>query len=269
MPVYACCRPLHLLRIFAIFICLGLAHLVIGSNAVAQVNTEVLRVGDHKPGFGGLLGVDLDVQSGTIDYFELTGNGQLNYHYDIHHFLLSGKSGYGTTQGDAFLQQVFAHARWTAMWHKRVGSEVFTQLEYDRFLRQNIRALFGTGPRILVIQTDQFESFWGVAYMLEREELNIPDSDPHPSRSLNHRLTTYLSLKWNPAENVSIIQTLYVQPRLDRFRDVRMLEQADLRVSITNMLSIKTSITVRYDSRPPQEVAKTNTQLTQGIDLQF
>lgn len=243
--------------------------LLAAGGALAQVNTEIMRVGDPQPGFSGLLGASLDLKAGNVDYFEVQGNGQLNYNWDIHGLLLSSTAGYGKTQGDAFAKNAFGHLRWTAMWHERVGSEVFTQIEYDQFLRKQLRALFGLGPRFLIIRTQTFETFGGVGYMLEREVLDIPASDPHPARSINHRMTSYLSLKWNPSDPVSLVQTLYVQPRIDRPKDLRMLEQADLRVAITKLLTIKTSVTVLYDGRPPQDVKKTNLTLTQGVDLVF
>lgn len=235
----------------------------------AQVNTEVMRVGKPEPGFSGLVGANFNVQDGTVDFLEVSGNGQLNYNQGLHSLLLSSTAGYGKTEGDAFARKAFGHMRWTAMWLPRLGSEVFTQVEYDRFLRQRLRWLVGAGPRVQVIRDETFEAFWGIAYMIEREVLNIPASDPHPEHGTYHRATTYVSLKWVPTKAMSLVQTIYVQPRIDRFSDVRMLEQADLRVAVWSLLSLKTSITVRYDGRPPRGVDKTNLSLTQGFDLTF
>ena len=233
----------------------------------AQVNTEALRVGDPKPGLSGTLGAGLDLKRGAVDYLELVGNGQIIYFQDIHTVLLNGSGGYGNTQGERFQSRAFGHLRWTAMWHPRLGSELFLQLEYDQFLRQQIRGLAGAGGRWRAFANETFETFFGLAYMLEREVLNIEPDNPHPRRSLNHRLTSYISLKWNPNDRVQLVQTLYVQPRLDDPIDVRMLEQADIRVAMVEQLGLKTSVTVHFDNRPPAGVPKANLALTQGVDV--
>lgn len=253
-------RPL--LAWFAALICGGPC-----ACAEAQVNTEALRVGDPDAGFSGNLSAGLDFKRGAVKYLELVGSSQLIYFHDVHTLLLNGSGAYGTTQGERFQGRGFGHLRWTAMWRRRLGSEIFTQLEYDQFLRQQLRALFGLGPRALLVCAQNFEAFLGVAYMLEREVLDIPASDPHPQRSLNHRLTSYLSLKWSPNEHVQIVQTFYVQPRLTALADVRMLEQADVRVAVGEQIGLKTSLTVHFDNRPPTGVAKANLALTQGVDV--
>lgn len=251
--------------LFAVFI----ACFTVPSLAAAQINTEAMRVGDPEEGFSGNVGASLDLKRGAVAYLELKGSTQNIYHYGVHTWLLSGNAGYGKTEGEKFAQRFFTHFRWTAMWHPRIGSELFTQVEYDEFLRQRLRSLLGSGPRVLVIDDETFQAFWGVAYMLEREILDIPPDNPHPQRGYYHRISSYLSLKWQPTENVNIVQTIYVQPRIDAFSDLRMLEQADLVVKLFDALSLKTSLTVLYDGRPPAGVVKTNLYLTQGVLLEY
>lgn len=237
--------------------------------AHAQVNTERLRVGDSEPGLAGGLGAGLSLKRGNVDFIELTGHSWSRYRLDIHTFLLHARGAIGEQDDDRFSSNAFAHVRWTGMWHPRVGSEVFAQLEYDALVRLQWRSLVGTGPRFVLIQAQDVELFAGTGWMIEYEELDIPVTDPHPRETVAHRWTNYLTLRVQAAEVLQMVHAIYIQPRFDDFEDFRVLGEVELKVSVSEMLALTTTARLRHDSRPPSEVERTDLVLQSGFELRF
>ena len=68
---------------------------------------------------------------------------------------------------------------------------------------------------------------------------------------------------------LSLISTTYYQPRLSEARDYRALEQAGLAVKITDKLSLKLSLDIAHDSRPPQSIRQTDTSYNTSLSYRF
>lgn len=236
--------------------------------AAAQVNTESLRPGAPQEGLLGDLSTDLALKGGNADFFRVAGTARLAYQRGIHTPLLYTRSEFGNAGGEDFAENAFVHARWTAMWFPRVGSELFGQLQYDRFVRMNFRALLGGGPRFVVLQGDAVQLYLGTGYMLEREVLDIPEDDPHPRLTLYHRSTSYLSLKVALSDSLLLTNVGYVQPRFDRPSDVRVLDDLELQVAVDDHFKLVQSLVFAYDSDPPSVVrARYDIMLTAGLRL--
>ncbi len=234
--------------------------LLIALPASAQINTEKLR-GSAEPGFHGWIDGSLQYRSGNAPRVVVSSGARLEYVTDeVHTTFVQGAFNYGQKgeEGDAYLNKGFGHARWTAMWHPRVGTEVFTQLQFDQFLRLSLRVLGGAGVRGEVLKTDPFSMIMGAGYMIEREDLDIDETNSHPAETLNHRLTSYLLLRLHLTEHFSLISTTYFQPRLDEFSDYRLLEEAGLEVSLVKHLSLVAAFTMAHDADPPDGVEKTD-----------
>lgn len=238
-----------------------------GSAAAAQVNTETLRLGDPPDGPHGDLKADLALKRGNTELLQLGGSGRAYYQAGVHTPLLFMRGELGSENDERFTENGFIHARWTAMWHPRVGSELFGQVQYDAFIDLKFRGLIGAGPRFAVLLEDWVELYLGTGYMLEREVLSIPSTDPHPRRTLAHRSTTYVSIKIAAAETVSLRNVAYVQPRWDRFSDVRVLDELELEVDANDYLAIVNTLGFRYDSDPPSTVRDYDLDLKIGLRI--
>ena len=55
-----------------------------------------------------------------------------------------------------------------------------------------------------------------------------------------------------------LVSITYVQPRFDRFSDLRILQDAALEVDVVKHLSLLVGVTVAYDSDPPDGVETTD-----------
>jgi hypothetical protein len=146
----------------------------------------------------------------------------------------------------------FAHMRYTRMLLPRLGPDVFTQAQYNQFMRLNVRMLAGTGLRVDPIRRRRVQVWGGTGYMAELERYDVVAEDPHPAEVANHRWTSYGVLQvrlWEAA--VVARSTTYAQPRFDDFRDFRVLESLQIEARAVPMLALGIELEVQYDSRPP------------------
>lgn len=235
------------------------------SHGAAQVNTESLRLGDPPDGLHGDLKADLALKRGNTELLQAGASGRTFYHAGVHTPLLFARGEVGSEDGDTFTENAFVHARWTAMWHPRVGSELFGQLQYDAFIDLKFRALIGAGPRFALLMEDWIDLYLGTGYMLEREVLSIPSTDPHPRRTWAHRSTSYLSVKIALADALALGNVTYVQPRWDRPSDVRVLDELELALDANAYVALVNTFSFRYDSDPPSTVRDYDIDLKVGV----
>lgn len=235
--------------------------------ALAQVNTETFRIGEPEPGLQGALQGRLSLIKGNVNLVQLGLNATGFYHAGIHTPLVAVRADYAEQDGNKFLQRGFTHSRWTAMWWPRIGTEVFGQLQYDAFLRLKFRALAGAGLRAVAVQGESLEFVVSAGYMLEREVLNIAQSNRHPRTTLFHRLTTYGTLKAAIDDNLTLTNVLYLQPRFADVADLRLLDDLELSVKVTEVLSFTNTLNYRLDTKPPDGVAKYDVTLSLGLRI--
>jgi hypothetical protein len=240
---------------------------VLAGAAAAQVNTETLRLGDPPEGLYGDLKADLAVKRGNTELLQLGGSGRTYYRAGVHTPLVFVRGAVGSENDEIFEENGFVHARWTAMWLPRVGSELFGQIQYNAFIDLKFRALIGAGPRVLAVQEDWVEVYFGTGYMLEHEVLDVPATEPHPRRTLNHRSTSYASVKVALAETLLLTNVAYFQPRWDRFQDFRALDELELQLDVNEYVAVVNTFSFRYDSEPPTTIRDFDLDLKVGVRI--
>lgn len=251
------------------------AALVLASASVgsAQVNAERLRASVSAEGPFLRLDGSVGWMRGNVDFLEVSTNVFTGLNQGKHHFLAHMAASYAEFGGESYLGRAFAHLRWTADWHERVASEIFVQNQYDRILFLRARAVAGAGPRVTLFTHEAFTAHAATGYMFEREVFQrsvIPEDEPHPRRTTNHRWTNYLTFTVKADDMLSFTNTIYVQPRFDDFSDYRVAEEAAFTLTHESSLSITLGLRVRFDSRPPQALSRTDVSLftTLGFYLQ-
>lgn len=255
--------------------------------AGAQVNTERLRSWDVE-GFSGNADLSLNLQSGNVSLLTVGSSVRLQYAtlheaerkdarrkgkdliYLIGNLSFGEKGTVEDEPRETFVNNGFAHLRWTRMWLWWVGTELFGQVQYNEFIRLSRRLLGGAGLRVAVVEHENAEVHVGSGYMLEYEALDIPEEDPHPSSTLFHRSTSYFSIKLYLKEPVvALVNTAYVQPRFEDPSDYRLIDDAEISVSITDVFAVVWAFSLRYDSRPPLGVKKLDTAFTHNLRVAF
>jgi hypothetical protein len=258
------------------------------SSAQAQVNAETLVEAITKPGWGGGGKSTLSFSRGNVNLLEV--RGEVATYFATSHpdappgsdrfwfrdrILAYGSAGLKTLESQGVANDGFGHLRYTRMHWLRFGSEVFVQAQYDKFRLLRRRLLAGAGVRVVFINLDWLRGWVGTGALIEFERRNIaeenqPPLGPDPVNMTNPRSSSYITLIVPLIrERLSLIATAYVQPRWDRWRDVQVLHEAKLQVKVTGHLSINTDLSVRFDSRPPVTVERTDTRIGNSVQYSY
>lgn len=255
------------------------------TSTANPVNTEALRPNALKEGFSANLEGSFSLSKGNVDLLDVGGAARLQYqtlypqadkadketprHVSQQIFIQSSAQ-WSQSNGEDIVNQAFVHTRWTGMWRPRLGSEVFLQYQFNEFLRLKVRALAGTGVRADLIHSKPLMLWIGSGYMLEFTELTSIPGSLDPPNTLEHRWTNYVNLRLALLKDRLFIQnTVYAQPRFDKFKDVRILEDFGILAQVSERFGIGTKLTVLHDSAPPQGVKKTDLRLASTLNWSF
>ena len=238
------------------------------SPTAAQINTEKMRAFDVD-GFATTLGGDFLIESGNSDLFEIGLSTRFDYRRDRHYTFLAGQLRYGEEGNATFKNRAFSHLRYNYELTPWLIGESFTQLQQDGFKLLQLRVLVGGGARFRYVETDWVGVFQGTTMMFEHENLNATEVIGHPARQSIARWSNYLNVRIRLSDETSFVSTVYVQPRLDAFGDVRVLHDASLAVALTRHLTLSTTLNLYYDSRPPDNVEDLDLELRNGLQVRF
>jgi putative salt-induced outer membrane protein YdiY len=142
-------------------------------------------------------------------------------------------------------------------------------VEENGFTLLQLRFLYGLGVRLRYVDTDRFKLFQGSTPMLEVENLNGSQVVLHPESTTTVRWSNYVNVRLQVSETTFLVNTVYVQPRVDRTEDVRVLNEAALGVKITDHVTLRVALQVHYDSRPPDNVEDLDLTLQNGLQVSF
>ncbi len=242
-------------------------------SLLGQVNAEVLKPAPWKAGVS--LGADgtFFFSRGNVVFLDTGGTLRAQWQ-SVHAADESGESWvkqrvfavlngrYAETARGAFVNQLFAHARWTAMWHPRVGSDVFVQYQTNLFLRMQARAVGGPGVRVEAIHTKHFALWGGSAVMFEYDRLSPLAGSTDPLEDLDVRWSNYLTLRLSLFDARLLLQnTTYAQPRFDAFADARFLNETEVMAKVAEPFMLGVTVSVLHDTRPPEGVVPTDLRL--------
>lgn len=255
--------------------------LMMSGAAGAQVNVEPITSATTEPGWAFKGGALFGLAGGNTSYVDLAANGVLRFltlHPDADpdnprngfrdRFVTSGNVTRRNFGGGKVLDGRFVHVRYTRMEWLRFGGEVYTQVGNDRLLLQKWRILAGAGVRAVVSDSDVADIVVGTGYMYEWEERNIGEEAPDPVREIDHRSSTYVALTVTPLpEQLSIQNTVYVQPRWDKPTDVQLVNDFEIDLKVTEAVGFTTALRLRYDSDAPSELVALDYRLMNGLSF--
>lgn len=244
-----------------------------GSSRANPVNAEKLITDPEREGWSGSLSTSFALSAGNVDRLSLGFSGGLQYWtlypegvgYGDHaappgsrrffrdRWLLITNAAFLRVRGNDVVNNGFAHTRYTRMWRPRVGSDFFVQSQYNEFKLLQLRSLGGLGLRVDPLNRKVVHAWAGTGYMAEYERYTFdPATDPHPSRVVNHRWTSYGVIQLRLWESELVTRsTTYYQPRLDDFSDFRLLEALQLEVR-AGPVALGAELELQYDSDPPR-----------------
>jgi hypothetical protein len=234
------------------------------------VNVEGLRKSLTQPGVHGKLGGSITTYNGNTTGTELGGAALIGLRHDRHLMYLSTSANYSNLGGEVRVANAFAHLRYNYTLSERLAAELFAQTESDRFRRVRLRSLLGAGPRFTLVQGETVSLFYGLSYMFEHTTLGESIADQPVRPNDVHRINNYAALLivLDP-DRAQLANTLYLQPRADDLRDVRLLDVLSLEVSITGTISASLQGTLRYESPVPQSLKRADLMVKNMLGLTF
>ncbi|MEC9400461.1 MAG: DUF481 domain-containing protein [Myxococcota bacterium] len=274
-------------RITALFFLSSL--LFMAKEASAQVNIERYNLEQaDREGWSGAVDGNIVYSRGNVDLVDLGASLMIRHQILVEKetaaegkepppkrlenrvmFLLEERR--ATLGGNPYINRFFSHVRWTRMWFPRVGTELFTQAQFNEFVLLQLRSLVGLNMRFHAIDLDGFTVSFGTGYMPEYERFNLPpDGSTYDKTRFNHRWNNYLSIAVEPGDGQVILHhTSYVQPRLDRFQDIHMLHSTAMSVVLTDHLSLTLALDITQDTEPPPTIEALDIRLKPGLTLRF
>jgi putative salt-induced outer membrane protein YdiY len=244
------------------------------SVATAAINVEEIRPAQDEDGVNAEVELGGTYKTGNLEYAQLATSAGAAYQSGPHMaFLISSYTYAGKISGtdldsdlslldeDArYWNKGSAHLRYNYSFSNSMAVELFTQVEFNEFLRLDLRTLGGVGIRSLLAATDTTTAYVGAGYMYEVESYNPSSVAEEDLASTANRATTYISLETNPTEANSGTLTAYFQPNISDFSDYRAIVNAELEHKLSDNFALNISFSMRMDSAPP-EVTAGNTHI--------
>lgn len=230
---------------------------------VAQVNTERLRTNDVQEGFATAVGLDFNILAGNSEKFEIAPTIRLDYVNPHWTCFVVANYKKGESAGIDYTNKGFVHARLSVPVSPITSLEFFSQREFDTFRRITDRSLLGTGARIRLQHWHNFGAIYlGSGLMSEHETYKS-----NPASDLI-RWTSYLSGHYSHLP-FGLVGSLYVQPALTDFENLRLLCDVTASMAITTQLTWTFGFKLTYARYPQPGIKNHDIDIQNGIRWDF
>ncbi len=232
----------------------------------AQVNTEVMRKSELEQGLRTTGSIALDLKKGNTDYMSFGAGLRFDYRCNTLYTFFVSNLKVAEKDETEFLNTSFIHLRIMREISRHFSTEIFTQIERNKFINLQLRRLMGGGLRILAVGNEEkFLLNLGIGAMYEGEQYTIPyESDNYLFRSTN-----YIAGRCVFNNYSLFLITGYLQPDFGDPTDFRFLLNSELEIQLSRLLTFSTTIEYRYDSQPSSDLSRYDLNVTNGIKLTF
>ena len=239
------------------------------SFSYAQVNTEKFRTGHDSTGFSGNIGISATAITGNTDFQIINADTRFNYNWGSSYTFFVGDAGYGWQDKVAFSNQALAHLRHVQSLNDFLMVEFFLQFNYNKKRLLLSRELAGTGFRFRILTEKDLEIRYGLAYMFEHEEYDLPANSFHGRLTDANRISSYATFNILLKNGFTFTSVTYFQPRIVEWKDFKAISDNSFASEISPLIDITFGVSLRYDSRPPDTIKKLDTTTKFGLSLKF
>ena len=219
--------------------------LFFGPQAFGQiVNIEDKRTSKDTTGAFWQIDFGGNLTENTRSVLTLSGALRLDLLRQKRKWLLLGNYNLVRADQDRVLNDGFGHFRYGQELGGAWTWEAFTQVQYNRRLLIDLRALAGTGPRFQVQDRERLDLAIGTLFMFEYNELG---DQPELIFRRDLRVSAYLSAQFQLSENAMLASTSYYQPLINRFGESRLSSVNSLTVRLGQHLNFSTNFAITYD----------------------
>ena len=237
---------------------------LVPSLSCAFLNIEALRLSklDEEQSKGSFR-LGLNTQNGNVnrERYKLTSLNLIKKTKNT--WILMGDYLYGQTFDEEDTRQGRAHVRYTRRQNKYLEVEGYSQLQFNKFQNLNLRRLFGAGVRFeFKKEQSKFRSSFGIGGFYEFEDLEDETEIDNPRGNL------YFSLHYEQ-KRFDLNTTFYYQPNLEEFDDYRVNLSLGIETSLGGNFFQQASYSLIKDSRPPNQIAKTDGNLMIEVGVRY
>lgn len=255
-----------MINLFKWSICFLILNILFINQTYSQVNIESLRENLNDKSYFLEIGAGFLGQTGNNNI--ITGDAKFTFHYkqDNNYCLIKGETVKGKKDSEYFVDNSFAHVRYTKMFYQLLGGEIFTQIQDDKFKKLKLRQLNGLGIRSEIFKGEKDIISFGIGGMTDYE---IIEKDGE----FNFRGTSYISIihGFDKENKNQLILVGYYQPLFVNLEDYRINAELNLKSSLIETLniSLELSVVYLYDTNPPAEVLTNDLIIKTGLLLKI
>ncbi|HKB87008.1 MAG TPA: DUF481 domain-containing protein [Ignavibacteriaceae bacterium] len=242
---------------------------LISFTALAQVNTEKFRADNDSTGFSGNVDISGTAMTGNTDFQIINGDTRLNYNWGQSYTFFVGSAGYGWQDKEAFSNQALAHLRHVQSLSDFLQMEYFLQFDYNKKRLLLSRELAGIGVRLKLFSEKSIKIRYGLAYMFEHEEYDLPANSVHDRITDANRLSSYATFNILLKDGFDFISVTYFQPKITGWNDYKAISDNSFISELSELLDITFGVSLRYDSRPPDTIKRLDTITKFGFSFKF
>lgn len=233
---------------------------------------SILNAEQYQPtdvsGFHLGLDVKASLTRGNARVLDVGGTGIVGYRVPSQWIRLIVGLQYLKTAGNGIVNDRFAHLRYNYDLTPRLRTFHFVQMQANQSLQLSDRELLGSGLRATVLTGKRGSLDIGVGAMLELERLAVEARQAGASaRTVDWRMADLAVATVRLGPKATLQDVAYVQPRLDAFSDIRILDNLNLLVPVTDLVKLEVSGEWRHDSRPPSGVLPDDFSLKTGLSI--
>lgn len=139
---------------------------------------------------------------------------------------------------------------------RRWQPEAFVQYAHSEPQRLQGRFVAGLGPRLVLVDRPRGRLSTAALPMFEEERLTRDGLADDGRVESVFRLSAYLRGDWRSNRGTGLGGVVWLQPRIDEPRDLRVLANARLSLPIAGPLALELAGGIRWDARPPLETKR-------------
>lgn len=167
-------------------------------------------------------------------------------------WIAMGEYQYGETFDEEDTRQGSAHLRYTRVLSNLLQSEIYTQIQFNKFQKLNSRKLGGAGLRTTnSFFEEKLKTSFGLGAFYEDEELEKQDDVNNPRGNI------YAGVLIS-SEYFNFSSTVYYQPNIEDTEDYRVNLNLGVETQLGKTLFQQISYSMVKDTRPPTRIAKTD-----------
>jgi len=180
--------------------------------------------------------------------------------------LLKGSGDWGEASNEVYSKKAFAHLRWKRRLNPTWSAFTFAQVDHNEFRSLLMRDLAGVGFEARLIQSDHFDLAIATSAMAELEWV-LEQEKPE---ALSWRSSNYMTLAWQPNEQLTVGSTTFLQPLFKAFSDIRGFQQVDFNIVVNKYISFTTRWKLEFDTEPAEsDVEELDSSITSGLKVRW